>query len=173
MRRYSTEEMRYIISLAEKIGASEAARICSVPVNTINSWLFYARRAKKNDAEKYTVEQKYEIVRYAQEYGTHAASQDHGISEYTLSKWRREFENGDHHGYRVVKRKRLGFYLNRNVFKRRLKKLGIKQKDLAAMVGRDVMTISAYANGSRSMKPAIAEKIAAILQVEFKDLVSK
>jgi len=119
-RQYSDEEKEAVVRDAPQLGVIAAARKHGVPKSTASQWCQRARACegasqgreakasatavfggegmamgrvrKRRIAKSYTPSEKAEAVEYAAEHGVTAASEQLGISRFSIDGWRKQVE---------------------------------------------------------------------------------
>lgn len=101
-RRYTSEEKRLVVSDAQALGVYAAAKKHRVHQTNVSRWLKASRRARgaapalkarrQQTAKKYTPSQVAEALEYAARHGVGAASEQLGMSRFTIYDWRSKAE---------------------------------------------------------------------------------
>jgi transposase-like protein len=102
-RRYTEQEKADAVRMARELGIRPAARKLGIPNGTLCRWLKRAGEAEpvnaepapspkkhKKVAKAYTPSQRAVVLEHAAQHGVTAASQEHGVSRWTIYEWRRK-----------------------------------------------------------------------------------
>lgn len=119
MVKKTIEEKKEIVAEAERKGSTYAAEKYSVTTAAISRW---ARQLAGNATAKsrglraqMTLDERSEVLEFADKNGRAAAAQHYGVSESTISRWRTEFDRTQRSGDPGTDVESALFYYDRKV----------------------------------------------------------